>query len=34
LNWLIRYNENNEMVVRAGIRQPESRLVLGVFKPK
>jgi hypothetical protein len=34
LNWLIRYNENNEMVVRAGIRQPESRLVLGVFKLK
>jgi len=34
LNWLIRYNEAGEMVVRAGMRQPESRLGLGVFKPK
>lgn len=34
LNWLIRYNDAGEMVVRAGMRQPESRLGLGVFKPK
>jgi hypothetical protein len=34
LKWLIRYNDAGEMTVRAGIRQPESRLVLGVFKPK
>jgi len=34
LNWLIRYNDSGEMTVRAGIRQPESRLGLGVFKPK
>ena len=33
-NWLIHYNEQGEMTVRAGLRQPESRLVLGVFKPK
>ena len=34
LNWLIRYNEAGEMVVRAGLRQPESRVGLGVFKLK
>jgi hypothetical protein len=34
LRWLIRYNEADEMTVRAGLRQPESRLGLGVFKPK
>jgi hypothetical protein len=34
LNWLIRYNDVGEMTVRAGMRQPESRLGLGVFKPK
>lgn len=34
LNWLIRYNDAGEMVIRAGMRQPESRLGLGVFKPK
>jgi hypothetical protein len=34
LRWLVRYNELGEMTVRAGIRQPESRLGLGVFKPK
>ena len=34
LNWLIRYNDADEMTVRAGMRQPESRLGLGVFKPK
>jgi len=33
LNWLIRYNDAGEMTVRAGMRQPESRLGLGVFKP-
>jgi hypothetical protein len=32
LNWLIRYNDAGEMVVRAGMRQPESRIGLGVFK--
>jgi hypothetical protein len=30
----IRYNDAGEMTVRAGLRQPESRLGLGVFKPK
>jgi hypothetical protein len=34
LNWLVRYNEEGELVIRAGLRQPESRLGLGVFKPK
>jgi hypothetical protein len=34
LNWLIRYNDADEMTVRAGMRQPESRLGLGVFKPR
>lgn len=34
LRWLIRYNDAGEMTVRAGMRQPESRLGLGVFKPK
>jgi hypothetical protein len=34
LNWLIRYNDTGEMVIRAGLRQPESRLGLGVFKLK
>jgi hypothetical protein len=34
LNWLIRYNDQGEMTVRAGMRQPESRLGLGVFKPR
>lgn len=34
LNWLIRYNDAGEMTVRAGMRQPESRLGLGVFKPR
>jgi hypothetical protein len=33
LNWLIRYNDAGEMTVRAGMRQPESRIGLGVFKP-
>lgn len=34
LRWLIRYNDTGEMVIRAGLRQPESRLGLGVFKPR
>jgi hypothetical protein len=34
LNWLIKYNENDELVIRAGLRRPESRLGLGVFKEK
>ena len=34
LRWLVRYNDTGEMTVRAGMRQPESRLGLGVFKPK
>jgi hypothetical protein len=34
LRWLVRYNDVGEMTVRAGMRQPESRLGLGVFKPK
>lgn len=34
LNWLVKYNNNDELVIRAGLRQPESRLGLGVFKEK
>ena len=34
LRWLIRYNDAGEMVVRAGMRLPESRIGLGVFKTK
>lgn len=34
LNWLIKYDDNDELVIRAGLRQPESRLGLGVFKEK
>lgn len=34
LNWLIRYNDDGEMSIRAGLRQPESRIGLGVFKPR
>ena len=34
LRWLIRYNNIGEMVIRAGLRQPESRLGLGVFKER
>jgi hypothetical protein len=34
LRWLIKYNEDSELVIRAGLRQPESRLGLGVFKEK
>ena len=34
LRWLVRYNDAGEMVIRAGLRQPESRLGLGVFKQK
>ena len=34
LNWLVRYDEQGEMTIRAGLRQPQSRLGLGVFKPK
>lgn len=25
-SWLVRYNESGEMLIRAGLRQPESRL--------
>jgi hypothetical protein len=25
-NWLVKYNEQGEMVIRAGLRQPESRV--------
>lgn len=34
LNWLVKYNDADELTIRAGLRQPESRLGLGVFKPK
>jgi hypothetical protein len=34
LNWLVRYDEQGEMTIRAGLRQPQSRLGLGVFKPR
>lgn len=34
VSWLIRYNENNEMVIRAGIRLPESRLGLAIITEK
>jgi hypothetical protein len=27
-HWLIKYNEHDELVIRAGLRQPESRLGL------
>jgi hypothetical protein len=33
-NWLVHYNEEGEMTIRAGLRQPESRLGLGIFKLK
>jgi hypothetical protein len=31
LDWLIRYDEAGELAVRAGLRQPESKLVLAKF---
>jgi len=34
LNWLICYTDAGDMTIRAGLRQPESKLGLGVFKPK
>jgi hypothetical protein len=34
LNWLICYNDAGEMTIRAGIRQPESRLGLAIFREK
>lgn len=34
LNWLIRYNDDGELAIRAGLRMRESRLGLGVFKEK
>jgi hypothetical protein len=34
INWLICYDESGEMTIRAGLRQPVSRLGLAVFKPK
>lgn len=34
LSWLVKYNKEDELVIRAGLRQPESRLGLGVFKEK
>ena len=33
-DWLIRYNENDEMVIKAGLRFPESRLGLAIFRKK
>ena len=33
-DWLIRYNENEELVIKAGLRFPESRLGLAVFRKK
>jgi hypothetical protein len=33
-SWLIRYNEENELCIRAGLRQPESRLGLATFRKK
>lgn len=34
MGWLIRYNDQGEMVIRAGIRHPESRLGLAIFKER
>lgn len=33
-NWLLKYNDENELVIRAGLRMPESRLGLGIFREK
>lgn len=33
-SWLIRYNENEELVIKAGLRLPESRLGLAIFRKK
>lgn len=32
--WLYKYNESGELVVRAGLRQPESRFGLATFRKK
>jgi len=32
--WLVKYNELDELVIRAGIRQPESRLGIAIFVEK
>lgn len=32
--WLLKYNEQNELVIRAGLRQPESRLGFATFVEK
>lgn len=32
--WLYKYNEQGELVVRAGLRQPESRFGLATFRKK
>lgn len=33
-NWLVKYDEDGVLVIRAGLRQPESKLGLVRFKPK
>lgn len=33
-HWLIKYDDQNQLQIRAGLRQPESRLGLVTFKPK
>jgi len=33
-DWLYKYNEQGELVVRAGLRQPESRFGLATFRKK
>jgi hypothetical protein len=33
-SWLIKYNSQGELVIRAGLRQPESRLGLATFRKK
>lgn len=32
--WLIKYDDQNQLQIRAGLRQPESKLGLVTFKPK
>lgn len=32
MGWLIKYNDQGELVIRAGLRQPESRLGLATFR--
>lgn len=33
-DWLIKYNDEGEMTIKASLRQPESRIGLAVFRKK